>query len=189
MELDAASVSLMIPGLSEEAITDAMRLMEDSPALRRCNELAVEFLRRHEVVKSWGRGTIASSDSMSLEVSRHVWNARIDPRRRTLGVGMYTHVLDQWGIIYDQPIVLGQRQAGPAIEGMVRQTAAAEIERLAVDTHGYTDFAMALAKLLGFDLCPRLKSLRERRLHIPPGMRVPDEIESIVERAENLCYE
>ncbi len=51
-ELDAASVSLMMPGLSEEAITDAMRLMEDSPALRRSNELAVKFLRRHEVVKS-----------------------------------------------------------------------------------------------------------------------------------------
>ncbi len=35
---------------------------------------------------------------------------------------------------------------------------------------------------IGFDLCPRLKSLRERRLHIPPSMRVPDEIESIVEQ-------
>ncbi len=27
---------------------------------------------------------------------------------------------------------------------------------LAVDTHGYTDLGMAVAKLLGFDLCPRL---------------------------------
>lgn len=159
-----------------------MRLLEDNPALRRCHELAVEFLRRHAVVEHWGHGTIASSDSMSLEVSRHVWNARIDPRRCIFGVGMYTHVLDQWGIIYDQAIVLGQRQVGAAIEAMVRQTATMEVERLAVDTHGYTDFAMALAKLLGFDLCPRLKALREQRLHIPPGLRVPDEIESIVER-------
>ena len=54
---------------------------------------------------------------------------------------MYTPVLGQWGIIYDQAIVLGQRQAGAAIEGMVRQTAATEVERLAVDTHGYTDLA------------------------------------------------
>jgi hypothetical protein len=29
--------------------------------------------------------------------------------------------------------------------------------QLAVDTHGYTDFAMLHARLLGFDLCPRLK--------------------------------
>jgi hypothetical protein len=25
-----------------------------------------------------------------------------------------------------------------------------------VDAHGFTHFAMALAKLIGFDLCPRL---------------------------------
>jgi hypothetical protein len=46
------------------------------------------------------------------------------------------HVLDQWGIIDDQPLVLPQRQVGAAIEGMVRQHAAGPVERLAVDTHG-----------------------------------------------------
>ena len=61
-------------------------------------------------------------------------------RRRTYAIGIYSHVLDQWGIIYDQPLVLHQRQAGAAIEGIVRQTAAANVERLAVDTRGYTDF-------------------------------------------------
>jgi len=30
-------------------------------------------------------------------------------------------VLDQWDILYDQPIVLNRRQAGPAIEGASRQ--------------------------------------------------------------------
>jgi len=50
---------------------------------------------------------------------------------------------------------------------VVRQTAVANVERLAVDTHGYTDFGMAIGKLLGFDLCPRLSHLRDRRLHVP----------------------
>jgi hypothetical protein len=31
-----------------------------------------------------------------------------------------THVLDQWGILYDQPNVLNRRQAGAAIEGALR---------------------------------------------------------------------
>jgi hypothetical protein len=52
---------------------------------------------------------------------------------------------------------LHQRQAGAASEGVVRQTAVATIERLAVDTHGYPDFGMAIAKLLGCDVCPRLR--------------------------------
>ena len=44
------------------------------------------------------------------------------------------------------------------IEGALRQDAA-EIDRLAVDTHGVTHFSMALAKLLGLDVCPRLERL------------------------------
>jgi hypothetical protein len=48
-------------------------------------------------------------------------------------------VLDQWGIVYDQPLLLSTRQAGAAIEGAVRQSLT-RLERLAVDTHGYTDF-------------------------------------------------
>jgi hypothetical protein len=46
---------------------------------------------------------------MSLETTRTVWQARADPRRRTASIGMYTHVLDRWGIFYDQPIVLNER--------------------------------------------------------------------------------
>jgi hypothetical protein len=68
--------------------------------------------------------------------------------------------------------VLNERQAGAAIEGVVRQERV-ETSQLAVDTHGYTDFAMALARLLGFDLCPRLKELKQRHLFVPRGMKVP----------------
>src|SRR3546814_7820547 len=51
--------------------------------------------------------------------------------------------------------------------------------QLAVDTHGYTDFAMALARLLGFDLCPRLKELKQRHLYVPRGTIIPPEIAAV----------
>ena len=126
----------MIPGLTPEAIAEAMRLLEEEGPMREANELVVQFLHRHAMVKTWGEGTLASADAMSLDASRHLWNARVDPRRRTYAMGIYAHVLDQWGIIDDQPLVLHQRQVGAAIEGMVRQQAAGPVERLAVDTHG-----------------------------------------------------
>ena len=53
------------------------------------------------------------------------------------------------------------------------------LEQLAVDTHGYTDFAMALARLLGFDLCPRLKELKQRQLYVPRGMAIPLETAAV----------
>src|SRR5712671_743996 len=51
--------------------------------------------------------------------------------------------------------------------------------RVMTDTHGYTAWAMSLAKLLGFDLSPRLKSFRDRRLHVPHGFPVPEELQSV----------
>jgi len=67
-----------------------------------------------------------------------------------------------------------------AIEGVIRQEKL-ETSQLAVDTHGYTDFAMSHARLLGFDLCPRLKELKQRHLFVPRGTKVPAEIAAVCE--------
>jgi TnpA family transposase len=138
-------------------------------------------MREHPIAAHWGRADLASSDMMSLETSRTVRQARADPRRRTASIGMYTHVLDRWGIFYDQPIVLNERQAGAAIEGVVRQNTTKDIAQIAMDTHGYTDFAMGLARVLGLDLCPRLAHLRDRRLHVPRSYEVPPQFAAITD--------
>ncbi len=96
---------------------------------------------------------------------------------------MYTHVLDQHGIVYNQPIVLNERQAGVAIEGVTRHNENRDdggLQRLSVDTHGYTDVGMTVSKLLGFDLCPRLRNLSERKLHLPRGMVAPAGLTAVV---------
>jgi len=55
-----------------------------------------------------------------------------------------------------------------------------DLERVAVDTHGFTHFAMALAKLVGFDLCPRLARLKTRKLYLTRGMAAPAALQPIV---------
>ena len=137
-------------------------------------------MREHRIATLWGRGLFASADMMSLEATRYLWSARLDPRRRTYAVGTYAHVLDQWGILYDQPIVLNRRQAGAAIEGALRQRQVDQLKRVAVDTHGFTHFAMTLAKVVQFDLCPRLAGLKKRRLYLPKGLTVPEILRPIV---------
>ena len=169
----------MMPGVTEADIGGALSLLEQRDVLRAANDTVVALMYRQTITRHWGTGTAASSDGMSLDVSRRLWNARTDPKRRRYGMGQYQHVLDRWGSVYHQPLVLGTRQAGAAIEGAVRQRLVPAIDRVAVDTHGYTDFAMGLARLLGFDLCPRLKGLRDRRLHVPVGFAVPEAIASI----------
>ena len=126
-----------------------------------------------------------------LELDRHGVYARVtaqpEPvpsrrRRRTYAAGLYTHVRDRWGLSYDQPIVLNERQAGVAVEGVDRHNRAEDrirISLLAVDTHGVTNVAMTSAKLLGFDLCPRLRDLRERKLFVPMGWPVPETLKGV----------
>jgi TnpA family transposase len=179
MGLDRAEAAVMIPGVRPSAIRRASYLLESERALRHANDRVLRFLLDQPLAKQWGDGYEASSDLMSLDVSRHLWLARVDPKRRRHAVGTYTHVLNQWGIVYDQPLLLATRQAGAAIEGAVRQSVT-RLERVAVDTHGYTDLGMAVAKTLGFDLCPRLSSMRDRQLHVPRGFAIPEELAPIV---------
>lgn len=169
--MDASTLALMIPQTDTNLVLSGMHYFLDAAAVKNANDALSSYQRQFPIVSSWGDGSLASSDMMSLDVSRQIWSARLDPRRRVASVGTYTHVSDTWGIIYDQPIMLNERQAGAAIEGVIRQEEIV-IDRLAVDTHGYTDFAMGQAKLLGFDLCPRLKSLRDRKLYVPANVRL-----------------
>lgn len=188
-DVDANGVAAMIPGIDASQVSVAMRALEMHGRLRRANERLIEFQGRIPLAEHWGTGEKASADMMSLDVSRHLWTARVDPRRRTYAAGVYTHVLDRWGIVYDQPIVLNERQAGVAIEGVEqhnRSQARIQLSLLAVDTHGYTNPAMSIAKLLGFDLCPRLRDLSERKLYLPAKFEVPESIERVTVKRVSL---
>jgi len=182
-ESDAKTVAAMTPQLDPGHVSSGMRALESPTRVDKAIGRVVDFQGKHNIVKLWGAGELASSDMMSIDASRHLWNARIDPRRRTYAVGIYTHVLNNHGVIHHQPVVLNERQVGPAIEGVVsrnRQTETSRLRRLAVDTHGYTNVGMGLSKLLKFDLCPRLRDISERRLYLPKSIDTPDGLASVV---------
>ena len=182
-ENDAKGVAAMIPGIEVAHISAAMRSLEARGRLRKANERVVEFQRKNPIAELWGSGDKASADMMALDASRHLYNARVDPRRRTFAVGLYTHVLESYGVIYDQPIVHNERQSSAALEGVEHYNARNEesmrLSLLAVDTHGYTYVGMTVAKLLGFDLCPQLRNLAERRLYLPRSIALPENLERI----------
>jgi len=182
-ENDAKGVAAMIPGIEVAHISAAMRSLEAQGRLRKANERVVQFQRTNAISELWGSGDKASADKMALDATRHLYNARVDPRRRTFAVGLYTHVLGSYGVIYDQPIVHNERQAPAAVEGVEQHNARAgdstQLSLLAVDTHGYTYVAMTVAKLLGFDLCPQLRELAERRLYLPRSIELPENLERI----------
>jgi TnpA family transposase len=176
--MSAAETARMMPQLSATSVRHAMRWAGDERRLAEACTAVLGYMHRHPIAATWGRSDLASSDMMSLETRQRVWQARLDPRRQTPSVGIYSHVRDRWGIFYAQPIVLNERQVGAAIEGVLRQEEI-EVTQLAVDTHGYTDFGMAFARGAGLDLCPRLKALKDRHLFLPRGCDVPQILKPI----------
>ncbi len=174
-DLSAADLVRMVPQAVADSITQMMVRLEAKDVLEAANHQVLDFMRGYRVTRLWGPGIAASADMMSLDAQRQLWSARSEPRRKGLAIGTYAHVMDQWGIIYNQPIILNKRQAGAAIEGALRQRII-DIDRVAVDTHGFTHFGMAFAKILGFDLCPRLADLKDRKLHLPRRFKVADEL-------------
>ena len=176
--LTAAETARMIPQLSPASVRQAMKWASDERRLAQACSTVLAFMHRHPISTTWGRADLASSDMMSIETSQRVFVARNDPRRLTPSVGIYSHTRDRWGISYAQPMVLNDRQAGAAIEGVVRDERW-ETSQLAVDTHGYTDVAMTLARGVGLDLCPRLKELSDRHLFLPRGSEIPENLKGI----------
>jgi TnpA family transposase len=176
--MSAAETARMMPQLSAPSVRQAMRWAGDERRLAEACAAVLGYMHRHPIAATWGRSDLASSDMMSLETRQRVWQARLDPRRQTPSVGIYSHVRDRWGIFYAQPIVLNERQVGAAIEGVLRQQEI-DVTQLAVDTHGYTDFGMAFAHGSGLDLCPRLKALKDRHLFLPRGCEVPQILKPI----------
>ena len=59
-----------------------MLKIEVEGRLRSANDAVLYFMREHRVATLWGRGLFASADMMSLEATRYLWSARLDPRRR-----------------------------------------------------------------------------------------------------------
>jgi hypothetical protein len=144
-DLTAADLMRMTPGIGADSIGQMMVRLEAGDLLRQANTAVLAHMRAAPIVSLWGQGIRASADMMSLEATRHLWSARLDPRRRTFAAGTYAHVLDQWEIIYDQPIVLNHRQAGAAIEGALRQDLV-DLERVAVDTQRLYPFRYGIGQ-------------------------------------------
>ncbi|KAF1004448.1 MAG: hypothetical protein GAK28_03970 [Luteibacter sp.] len=177
--LSGADMARMMPGLSAEAIHHSMRWTAQEKRLREANTAVFEYMQSHPVAETWGRADLASADMMSREVAKGSRLHRRDPRTKKRSIGIYTHIHDRWGIFHDQPVVLGERQVGVALEGVLRQSALV-IRQLAVDTHGQTEFGLFMGKLLQKDLCPRLRDASGHKLYATQGMVVPARLSDVL---------
>jgi tetratricopeptide (TPR) repeat protein len=79
-----------------------MRWASDERRLAEACGAVLTFMHRHPIAATWGRSDLASSDMMSLETAKRVWQARLDPRRQTPSIGNVATNLSNLALLYHE---------------------------------------------------------------------------------------
>lgn len=161
------------PTLRELAWAHDWHVREDCYA----NALAriVDAHRALPLAKLWGDGRTSSSDGQFFRAGGHGErlgdvNARHGGEP---GVAFYTHVSDQFGPFHTKVIAATTSEAPHVLDGLLDHRSGLRIAEHFTDTGGATDHVFGMLTLLGFGFAPRLRDIRDRRLHILPGMKAP----------------
>lgn len=123
----------------------------------------------------WGDGRTSSSDGQFFQAGGHGEplgdvNARHGGEP---GVAFYTHISDQFGPFHTKVIAATASEAPHVLDGLLDHRSGLRIAEHFTDTGGATDHVFGLLTLLGFGFAPRLRDIRDRRLHLLPDMPVP----------------
>jgi TnpA family transposase len=84
---------------------------------------------------------------------------------RDRGVTLYAHTADNCLRMHQHPIPCRLREASFVIDGLMQHDTELDPRICYTDTHGFTEVVMATASLLGFDLAPRIKDIKDQVLY------------------------
>ncbi len=83
------------------------------------------------------------------------------------GVMIYWHLEKKSVCVYSQLKSTSSSEAAAMIEGVLRHCTDMTVEKNYTDSHGQSEIAFCFARLLGFELMPRLKAIDRQKLYLP----------------------
>jgi TnpA family transposase len=136
----------------------------------------------------WGNGTKASSDGQHFFAGGPGEAiAAINARHgNEPGVSFYTHISDQYGPFHTKVIAATAGEAPHVLDGLLYHQSGLAIEEHAVDTGGASDHVFGLMPFFGYRFAPRLRDLKDRRLHLPPGLAVDPLLAPMIDAANPI---
>lgn len=142
----------------------------------------VNFCHRHPLTKTWGDGTLSSSDGQRFETGRKSLTATANPKYFGLGRGLtvYTWISDQYLLYGTKIIPTNLREATFILDAILDNQSDLPIREHTADTHGYTELTFGLFALLGLQFSPRIKDLGSQRLY-RVGKLTPTPASSLLE--------
>ncbi|MHC1766934.1 MAG: Tn3 family transposase [Verrucomicrobiia bacterium] len=81
------------------------------------------------------------------------------------GVTLLTHTSGHYLRFYQQAIPCKLREATFNLDGLIEHDTELDPKTCFTGTHGYTEVVMATAALLGFELAPRIRAIKDQTLY------------------------
>ena len=134
--------------------------------LRPAIAAVVDFQHRQPLSRSWGGGTLSSSDGQRFPVPVRSRTATALPRYFGYGQGLtfYTWTSDQFAQYGTKVIPATVRDATYVLDAILDNETELTILEHTTDTAGYTELVFALFDLLGMQL-RRIRDLGDQRLY------------------------
>ena len=134
-------------------------------ALKAASIDLVNFATRQPMSRVYGQGNTCSADGMRFYVPVNILAADYSHVLQSRGVTLFAHTSDTGLRLHQQPIPCRLREAAFSLDGLLEHDTELNPTVCYTDTHGYTEVVMAAAALLGFDLAPRIKDIKDQTLY------------------------
>ena len=125
----------------------------------------INFASRIPISRVYGHGATCSADGMRFYVPLHILAADYSHVLQGRGVTLYAHTADNFLRMHQQPIPCRLREAAFSLDGLMEHDTELDPRVCYTDTHGYTEVVMATAALLGYELAPRIKDIKDQTLY------------------------
>ncbi len=117
------------------------------------------------LTKNFGSGEICSADGMRFYSPSNLLRTDYSAVLRDRGITMITHTADNLLMLHQQPVPCRLREAAYDLDGLLAHGTEMEPTTCFTDTHGYTETVLAAASMLGFQMAPRIKDIKDKTLY------------------------
>ena len=117
------------------------------------------------ITKNFGTGEICSADGMRFYSPSNLLRTDYSAMLRDRGITMITHTADNLLMLHQQPVPCRLREAAYDLDGLLAHGTEMEPTICFTDTHGYTETVLAAASMLGYQMAPRIKDIKDKTLY------------------------
>lgn len=158
-------MALATPGMTHSEISAMADWFFTTENLKAACVDIVNFGFSLPITKNFGTGESCSADGMRFYSPSNLLRTDYSPAMKDRGITLVTHTADNLLMVHQQPIPCKMREAAYDLDGLLEHDTDLELTRCFTDTHGYTESVLGSASLLGYELAPRIRDIKDKTLY------------------------